>query len=93
MSVRWLMRALVLVASPAIDRDMVVGDLDEEWEERIRPSLGRVAAELWYARESLSLVFGLLRDRLRARWEREPQPRGSARPKAYAQPRCAPGTD
>ena len=80
MSVRWLMRALVLVASPAIDRDMVVGDLDEEWEERIRPSLGRVAAELWYARESLSLVFGLLRDRLRARWEREPQPRGSARP-------------
>jgi len=35
MFVRRLMRALVLAAAPAADRDMVVGDLDEEWEERV----------------------------------------------------------
>ncbi len=42
-------------------------------EERIRPGVGKLAGELWYVRESLSLVFGLLRARLRARWERDGQ--------------------
>ena len=67
----WLLR-------PAADRDMVIGDLDEEWEERVRPRLGNLAAQRWYVRESLSLLVALVCDRLRAPWERSAELRRDA---------------
>ena len=70
MSARWLVRLLLLAASRPSDRDMVVGDLDEEWEERVRSRLGQLAAQRWYVCEGLSLLMALLWDRIRAPWER-----------------------
>lgn len=41
-----------------------LGDLDEEYRERVRPARSRVSAEWWYLREATSLVGGILRDRV-----------------------------
>lgn len=41
-----------------------LGDLDEEFVERVRPSRSRIRAELWYLREALSLTTAVVVDRV-----------------------------
>ena len=59
---RWLRSLLEWVLGPA-EQD-ALGDLEEEFRKRVRPSAHRAVAEWWYVRESLSLLLALARDRL-----------------------------
>lgn len=61
----WLRRLLERVLSPS-DQD-ALGDLEEEFRDRVEPMESWPAAEYWYTAEALSLVFAVLRDRLALR--------------------------
>jgi predicted permease len=66
-----LSRFLLSLAVPRDQHDTVLGDLDEEYAERVDNGLGRVRGRLWYWRECASLsrafVGDLVRDLRRAR--------------------------
>lgn len=51
----WLDRTLSLLLSPR-DRETIPGDLREAFRDSKLPHLGRVGANLWYARQVLSFV-------------------------------------
>lgn len=52
---RWL-ETLLLRCLPARDRETVSGDLLEEYREAQLPHLGRMRANLWYARQLLGFL-------------------------------------
>jgi len=52
---RWLERMLVLFLHSQ-DRETIPGDLLEEYREEQQPRLGSIRANVWYARQSLSLI-------------------------------------
>jgi len=58
-----VLRALLarLLGAPLQDH---LGDLDEEFHDRILPCRSRPGAEAWYLREALSLLWGVVRDPL-----------------------------
>jgi predicted permease len=62
-----LSRFLLSLAVPRDQHDTVLGDLDEEYAERIDKGLGRVRGRLWYWRECASLSRAFLGDRARER--------------------------
>jgi hypothetical protein len=41
------------------DRDTIAGDLLEEYREVVRPTRGRLAADIWYLTQVLSLIPGV----------------------------------
>lgn len=51
-SLNWLLR----VGYSRDDRVTLLGDLDEEYRERIRPRHGRLRAQGWYLRELVSAM-------------------------------------
>ena len=51
-----LLERSLLLLLPARDRETVVGDLHEAFCEEVAPQVGRFRANLWYARQVLSLV-------------------------------------
>jgi hypothetical protein len=52
---RWLEALLLRTLSPR-DRETISGDLLEEYREARRPLLGPVRANIWYARQLISLL-------------------------------------
>ncbi len=52
---RWLERSLLLLLCSR-DRETISGDLQEAYAEDHLPRLGRLRANLWYAREVISLT-------------------------------------
>lgn len=72
---RWLLQRLL----GATEQD-ALGDLEEESRQRGEAGRSRLAAEVWYVREAISLLFGIIRHRL---WQmcahQAPSPGGAAR--------------
>ena len=60
--VRWTLERVL----PIQERDMILGDLEEEYRERILPRAGRVLGEVWHAGEAFSLVLHFAWDTLRS---------------------------
>jgi putative ABC transport system permease protein len=58
----WLLRRMI----PADAQDAVIGDLDEEFAERMVSRAGAAGARRWYWSEALSLVKAYTGDRLRS---------------------------
>ena len=56
---RWAER-LLLIVLPRRDRETIPGDLLEEFREVVLPARGRRGARLWYVRQVLSLVPGVM---------------------------------
>lgn len=56
---RWAERLLRMVL-PRRDRETIPGDLLEEFREVVLPARGRAGASLWYVRQVLSLIPGLI---------------------------------
>ena len=56
---RWAERLLRFFLKPR-DRETVAGDLLEEYREGVLPTRGRARAQLWYLRQVLSLVDGVV---------------------------------
>ena len=56
---RWAER-LLLIVLPRRDRETIPGDLLEEFREVVLPSRGRIGARVWYVRQVLSLVPGVM---------------------------------
>jgi len=56
---RWAER-LLLIVLPRRDRETIPGDLLEEFREVVLPSRGRAGARIWYVRQVLSLVPGVM---------------------------------
>jgi len=52
---RWLER-LLLLSLPSRDRETISGDLLEEYREVQAPRFGRLRANLWYLRQSISFL-------------------------------------
>lgn len=52
---RWLERFLLLLLSDR-DRETISGDLLEEYREERLPRLGRIRANVWYLRQSISFA-------------------------------------
>ena len=52
---RW-MEAILLLTLPQRDRESVAGDLHEEYRAMKLSQLGRLRADLWYARQVLSFL-------------------------------------
>jgi hypothetical protein len=68
---RWMERLLRMMLKPR-DRDTVSGDLLEEYREAIFSAKGKLRADLWYLRQTVSLVngisFGLILGVLLSAW-------------------------
>jgi hypothetical protein len=68
---QWLERLLRMILKPR-NRDAVSGDLLEEYREEIFSAKGKLRADLWYLRQTLSLVdgisFGLILGVLLSAW-------------------------
>jgi hypothetical protein len=60
---RWILARVL----PPCDRDAVLGDLDEEFNQFVAPGRNAAAARWWYARQALGSVPHALRLRSRAR--------------------------
>ena len=58
---RWLRRLLERTLGPS--EQHVLGDLEEEFRVRVRPSTPWVVSECWYVLESISLLFAVARSR------------------------------
>ena len=58
-------RFLMSLAIPRDQHDTVLGDLDEEYVERVEQGLGSVRARFWYWRECASLLSAFTGDRTR----------------------------
>ena len=56
---RWAERLLKIFLRPR-DRETIAGDLLEEYREVVLPTRGRFRAQLWYLRQALSLVDGVV---------------------------------
>ena len=76
-----LPRRVLLRLVPPDSRDVLVGDLDEEFERHVAPTRTRRRAEWWYWREAIRSLPGIVRMRRQAR-VRPGQPAPS-RPRAW----------
>jgi hypothetical protein len=56
----WWAEQLLRVFLKRRDRDTVAGDLLEEYRERVLPRRGRWRAQVWYLRQALSLIDGVM---------------------------------
>ena len=63
-----LARRLLHSLLPALDRDVVVADLDEEFSRAIAPRRSRLGARLWYWRQVMSSLPGAAKLRARFPW-------------------------
>lgn len=63
-----LARRLLHALLPALDRDVIVADLDEEFSRAIAPRRSRAGAWLWYWRQVMSSLPGAARLRARFPW-------------------------
>lgn len=57
----WLRRLLVRVLRTSDEH--ILGDLEEEYRDRVKPSRSWLAAEMWYTAEATSLAFAVARGR------------------------------
>lgn len=58
-------RCLLSLVVPRADQDSVLGDLDEEYAERVLPRRTWLAARVWYWWECMSLASAFVVDRIR----------------------------
>jgi putative ABC transport system permease protein len=61
-----LLNWLIAKTAPADERDALIGDLMEEYEQRVRPSMGPIRARLWYVRQALLACAHGRRGRVRS---------------------------
>jgi putative ABC transport system permease protein len=61
-------RRLLHALLPALDRDVIVADLDDEFARVIAPRRSRLGARLWYWRQVMTSIPGATRIRARFPW-------------------------
>src|SRR6186997_2000566 len=50
---RHLLNRIIAKVAPADECDALIGDLTEEYEQRVRPSRGSIGAGWWYLRQTI----------------------------------------